>query len=691
MKATDDVELAREGGLNFHAIEDIADSSAYVSLEYSEQDGAYHGTFTVDEDTYPCEWYINSLSIYDAAGNRADEPLNILSGWNASPYYVRVYNGNTFVNKTYDATISFRARNAEGTWTEISSQKVKTERRKSLKEAGVVFPEMGSSYPGLTQIGWEICRNINGEEYSENVTGDTQICSSYVIIEAKYDKNLVHLTYSYAGRDGERKAENRTQAVKSGTTYEAFLESLEEYRPDGMTEDAAFTGWEYSIYNTRSPIIVRDAAIGCTAKYTGKILLGIKMHYYDTEGRYYHPGREQALLVDPGIGKEEVITLLKEREMPKMYPGLKFKEWDIWVSGSFKNGDWVDMNAVYENCMVRYIVDPKVEEEDAEYGGYEYYRGQADDSQFETISCQVVENGAQIILPESLEGYSSVTWVEGYSIEEWIEEPEKQSSYTAAEYMDFFGYGTKSGETPKDPDKPVTPDKPDTPGTPAKKLPEEALNTLVKQVEEAASGEVITVDMGDATVVPAELLAAAKGRNVTLKLQMDGYTWTINGKDILAANLKDVNMQVILDTDGIPGGTVRELAGDNPVRQLSLVHEGDFGFKATLTVNMGKEHAGLYGNLFYHDSDGRMVFIDAGQISGEGAVNLTFSHASDYLIVMSVKQMGPVGGGNSLKKNETKSVDTGDKTNAFPWLFSSFAALGVMALLAGKECKKRKW
>lgn len=94
-----------------------------------------------------------------------------------------------------------------------------------------------------------------------------------------------------------------------------------------------------------------------------------------------------------------------------------------------------------------------------------------------------------------------------------------------------------------------------------------------------------------------------------------------------------------MDTDNIPSKTIQALAGDNLVQQLSLVHHGDFGFKATLTVNVGNEHAGKYGNLYYHDSDGKLVFIDAGEITPSGNVSLTFSHASDYMIVMSDQKM----------------------------------------------------
>ena len=39
---------------------------------------------------------------------------------------------------------------------------------------------------------------------------------------------------------------------------------------------------------------------------------------------------------------------------------------------------------------------------------------------------------------------------------------------------------------------------------------------------------------------------------------------------------------------------------------------------STLTLNVGSQYAGEYGNLFYYDSDGKMVYIDAGLVTPEG-------------------------------------------------------------------------
>ncbi len=125
-----------------------------------------------------------------------------------------------------------------------------------------------------------------------------------------------------------------------------------------------------------------------------------------------------------------------------------------------------------------------------------------------------------------------------------------------------------------------------------------------------------------------------EGKDVDIVLDMNGYKWTINGNNIQADNLKDINLSVDTDSDAIPDDVISELAGNNPVKQISLAFSGDFGFKASLTYNIGSEYAGKYGNLYYYDSTGRMIFQNAGTIDADGNISLNFSHASEYAVVI---------------------------------------------------------
>lgn len=272
--------------------------------------------------------------------------------------------------------------------------------------------------------------------------------------------------------------------------------------------------------------------------------------------------------------------------------------------------------------------------------------------------------------------------------------------------MEFWGGGIKISTEPEVSDTPTEPDASEKPNKPGnlddleQMVPSQdttlsgtMTSDMVKIIEKAEAGETIRVDMGNATVVPKEILEAAKGKDVNIQLNMNGYTWTIHGASILANDLKDINLKVIPDTNNIPGKTIQALAGDNPIRQLTLAHEGDFGFKATLTLNMGNEYSGKYGNLYYHDSDGKMVFINAGQISPNGDVSLEFSHASDYVIVMNDKEMAqtdvPASVAPIIDKdkmvNQNKSPKTGDNWMEIVWMLCGFSALGVICFMRKKN------
>ena len=184
------------------------------------------------------------------------------------------------------------------------------------------------------------------------------------------------------------------------------------------------------------------------------------------------------------------------------------------------------------------------------------------------------------------------------------------------------------------------------------------------------------------------MLEAAKGKDVDIVLDMNGYKWTINGNNIQADNLKDINLSVDTDSDAIPDDVISELAGNNPVKQISLAYSGDFGFKASLTYNIGSEYAGKYGNLYYYDSTGRMIFQNAGTIDADGNISLNFSHASEYAVVIAdnaVTTDNDVTTDNA-DNTATSSIATGDSS---PIVL--YAVLCVMAIaLAGIAAVTRK-
>nr|WP_317377455.1 hypothetical protein [uncultured Faecalimonas sp.] len=598
VKASDDVALDTDYSYLqiSSAINEIAPNYYYVNLEYNSATDAFEGQFTVEDTTYPCEWYISSIDIDDKAGNNVENNL-----WTQGyPYYFQVQNDETFVNPTYQVTVAFQALNADGVWERIQTvTKENVERRSTLKELGIEFPE-APQYPGLTFQGWA---DYNGNEINEN----TQIVENgYLIVYPVYDKAPVTIFYNYWDASGRRVSDTEMKTVSKDT-------------------------------------LVKD-----------------------------------------------VVAEAMKKELPSQYPGLTFQGWACYESDSDRpvgNRYSISMNAVYDKHMISFMVSE-------ELVGTDIMAGTLDPEKCEVVYSQAVEPGDVVKIPVSSEEHGDYTWLS-------ISEEEKKAGSIIAKDYDriHYGYGSKmsgGGDIP-----PTEPENPTEPGV--GQLPEESIEQIVKDLNNVAEGETYRIDMGGATVVPKDVLETIKGKDINVQLNMGGYTWTINGKDVAASDLKDINLEVKFNTNAVPSETVKQLAGDNPTQQLSLTHEGDFGFTATLTMNAGAEYAGKNGNLYWYDSNHKMVFVDAGMIQEGGDVSLKFSHASDYILVMTdetengsesdMENQTVTGDKNDVEsqnvtesKNKT-SVKTGDTTS-----FAGIMILLVMSVLigAGAIYHKRK-
>lgn len=169
---------------------------------------------------------------------------------------------------------------------------------------------------------------------------------------------------------------------------------------------------------------------------------------------------------------------------------------------------------------------------------------------------------------------------------------------------------------------------------------------IEKQLENMADNDVVNVEMNGTTVVPGDIFDTIRGRNVAVVFHMgDGITWTVNGRDVTAEKAKDIDLGVVFGAEAgktIPVEVINNVTGERYSINLTLAYDGEFGFKATLTVNMDKKNAGLLANLFYYnESTGGLEFICAGEIDSEGEVGLTFTHASDYTIIVDRQSMEP--------------------------------------------------
>ena len=213
----------------------------------------------------------------------------------------------------------------------------------------------------------------------------------------------------------------------------------------------------------------------------------------------------------------------------------------------------------------------------------------------------------------------------------------------------------------------------------------EGWDVIKPQLEEAKSGDTVTVAMNGTTVVPKDVIDSIKGKDTTLVLDMgNGLSWKIFGKDITDA-AGDIDFDVTVGADAgksIPVDVINNVTGEHSSLNLTLAYDGEFGFAATLTVNMESKNAGLYANLFYYNEQtGELEFISAGQIDPDGNVELVFTHASDYTIVVDAKIMSDNGQADNKSDETIPAPKTDDSTSKYAWNNTIIIIIGICIIL----------
>ena len=169
-------------------------------------------------------------------------------------------------------------------------------------------------------------------------------------------------------------------------------------------------------------------------------------------------------------------------------------------------------------------------------------------------------------------------------------------------------------------------------------IPPTVSEETIDAILDAEPGETVTVALEESdTVLDADVFETLAGQDITLEIALEGgVTWTVNGQDIPAnANLDDLDLGVEMDSDGIPVDVVNSITGERDTVQMTLAHDGDFGFTMTLTAPLGAENAGYWANLYHYDEDAeRLSFETAARIDDNGNAALPLSHASQYAIVI---------------------------------------------------------
>ena len=203
--------------------------------------------------------------------------------------------------------------------------------------------------------------------------------------------------------------------------------------------------------------------------------------------------------------------------------------------------------------------------------------------------------------------------------------------------------------TPVRPNRiPVKPTVKEEPKTPAPFLRgengKEGWAVITETVTEAEDGDTVIVDMNGSSVVPGDVFDRIRGKDITVEFDLgNGILWKVNGQSVEKGNVGDIDFTVRAGEDAndtIPLEIINSLTGERTYMNLSLAYEGEFGFEAVLSLNVGAANAGLYANLFYYnESTKELEYLCTGQIGQDGGAELTFTHASEYTIVIDEQPM----------------------------------------------------
>ena len=147
--------------------------------------------------------------------------------------------------------------------------------------------------------------------------------------------------------------------------------------------------------------------------------------------------------------------------------------------------------------------------------------------------------------------------------------------------------------------------------------------------------------------------------------------WTIDGRSVTSDTISDIDFGVTINSHAVPDALTRQTAAGRDYFQISLNHDGAFGFTAVMTLPVGTQYAGMYAKLYYYnEAKGRLELASSGKVDANGNVELTFVHASDYVVVL----------------DQMPAVQTGDDT---PLAAAVMMLLAGMVLLAAAARKKR--
>ncbi|MEG0615140.1 MAG: ZmpA/ZmpB/ZmpC family metallo-endopeptidase-related protein, partial [Oscillospiraceae bacterium] len=160
-------------------------------------------------------------------------------------------------------------------------------------------------------------------------------------------------------------------------------------------------------------------------------------------------------------------------------------------------------------------------------------------------------------------------------------------------------------------------------------------NAIPGQVDDNI-GNTIRTEMPKNGMIKGDVLDEIRGKDVDVVFEGKDFIWKINGKNVYYGRNNNVNLMVNIgkSTKAIAEKTLKPIAKYKNQVQFQLEHDGAFPFSGDLSVNVGKDNANRYANLFYSNPKTEQLDLIGCSIIDEfGFAKYGMWHASDYVIV----------------------------------------------------------
>ena len=168
----------------------------------------------------------------------------------------------------------------------------------------------------------------------------------------------------------------------------------------------------------------------------------------------------------------------------------------------------------------------------------------------------------------------------------------------------------------------------------------------IDDIRDARPGGTVEITLRPGrTALDREVFEELAGQDITLEIDAgDGVLWTVNGLDIPEdARLRGLDLDAELGDGDIPARVLNAVTGEIGTVQLSLAHDGAFGFPMALSVFLGRDGAGLWANLYrYSGRTEELAFQQAVRIGRDGTAEFDLDYASGYAIVIDGRSREPL-------------------------------------------------